>query len=257
MRILIALFVCIACVACNSPTTPDKSITLQDSTQVTEIPIENKATFDIRSFKTLVLPIRIDSSFISSIDSSKRISYLQLRSLNARLLSLSEENSLSHHIESFCQIDSIKSAGTYEAYLSNLDIGMMKNSIAFQLGQFEFEGQGNLFLWGISYGSFEACPSSSGYVVIATFTNKEQKNFHFLIGERSWWADPPATVSDEVNSLLSEKGMITVEKKRIQDDIDLPGMNIDELNYEISFTNGEPVLKELKRESSVNEKEVP
>lgn len=121
-----------------------------------------------------VAEFKIDSLALESIfsDSSlTKISSLEVSSLSEFLSDTSEYFEL---LNRFRRLDSLKSAGKYENYISNLDIGMYKDITGILLKDISVSEAKILRVWGINYNSYEACPYFGGKVLfISTIENNK------------------------------------------------------------------------------------
>lgn len=213
-----------------------------------------EASFDDKLFKPLTLPLRIDTNFILEVDTNERIPYQQVRQLGTNFLKTEMSGSLAYDINTFCEIDSLKHVGAYEAYLEKLDIGMTKISISFKSGVIDLKNGAKLFIWGIHNSSYEACPYFAGTTIIGTFMNAEKKNTHFVIGEISGGGDPPATGNDEVTAKLDENGTITIKSVSVNDDLDIPGNEKTKQSLVLKLTKDKIEIVDSKKETKNTEK---
>ncbi len=94
-------------------------------------------------------------------------------------------------VNDFLQIDSLKAAGKYQEYVAHLDIGQTKESSAWIYDTLSYS-TGKLVVWGITYSSYEACPSFSGKnIFITTISNDDKYQNTIKLLELSGFADPP------------------------------------------------------------------
>jgi len=94
-------------------------------------------------------------------------------------------------ISDFMKIDSIKRSGKYKNYVENLDIGQTKDATTWVYDTLSF-AKGKIFIWGISYYSFEACPSFAGRIIYLTSLTKEGSHLStYKLLENSGGMDAP------------------------------------------------------------------
>jgi hypothetical protein len=127
------------------------------------------------------------------------------------------------NIEGFLKIDSIKQAGGYADYISSLDLGMTKDSKAFVLFHMQPNDSTILFFYGIDYGSYEACPWSSGTYVFMTAVYGETIGQTICIALEDAGGDPPAYGCSSRSAELSKNGEIKIHDYNLSDgDMDAP-----------------------------------
>jgi hypothetical protein len=200
------------------------------------------AVFETQFFQELQLPLQIDTGFIQKVDSLDRIYFQQVRSMKANFLFSEFPSSAEYDINTFCMIDSLKHVRKYQDYLDKLDIGMTKSCIAYKLGYTSLKDNLKLLLWGITQGSYEACPFFGGTTIIGTFVNSNNESRHLVLGRLFSAGDPPSMGSVEITSIITKK-KISIKGKSISDDLDVPGEEttllsvIVDLSVEPKFTN--------------------
>lgn len=241
-------------VSCASDKNKVETRASEDSTGISHS--QFSTSFDAKTFKTLTLPLAIDTNFIMEVDTNNRIPYQQIRQLGTQLLAHELSDGLFNDINSFCEVDSIKQAGHYADYLAKLEIGMTKIAISFKLGVIDLGEGTQLFIWGIHNSSFEACPYFAGTTIIGTLVNEDKENTHFLLGELSGGGDPPATGTDEVTSYIDKEGTITVRSIFINDDLDIPGEDVTKQTVILKIENGAVTVINSTKSASNGEKQL-
>ncbi|MGZ3919895.1 MAG: hypothetical protein ACXVC7_06370 [Bacteroidia bacterium] len=221
MKKLIYILALAVLFGCNNESSEKDAELSTDSTGIVNKSIA--ASFDDKEFKTIKLPIEIDTNFILEVDTNDRVPYQQVRQLGNNILQHEISSGLSYDINSFCEIDSLKQEGKYNSYLEKLDIGMTKVAISFKLGVIDLGNGAKLFLWGVHNSSFEACPFFAGTTIIGTFVNANKQNTHFVIGEISGGGDPPSMGNDQVTSKINTDGKVEIKRISVNDDLDIPG----------------------------------
>jgi hypothetical protein len=94
-------------------------------------------------------------------------------------------------LNDFLKIDSLKTAGKYKEYVEHLDIGQTKESSAWIYDTLS-DVSGKVIVWGITYSSYEACPSFSGKNIFITTISQDDKYQNTIkLLEISGFADPP------------------------------------------------------------------
>lgn len=242
--------------ACNS----DSEIKKEEAPGSDTIVVTNKnsaVTFDEKLFKQLQLPLTLDTNFVINADTNDRIPFIQIRGLKSIYLENMISGSLSFDIDEFCRIDSLKENGAYKNYLSSLDIGMLKNSIAFKTGWIDLKNGTKLFLWGLNYDSFEACPFFSGKVIIGTFVSENKQNTSFVIAERSGGGDPPSMGNEDVTAKINTDGTIDILSIRINDDLDIPGEETITEKLVLKLEKDKITVVDSKKETKSTENTTP
>lgn len=251
MKRIFIFFSLITFVSCNDSNITNINTPVNDSLAI--IQKHSGANFDERAFKELHLPLTIDTTFIQQLDSSDRIPFEQIRSLNADYLQNELTSGINFSINKFCEIDSLKQIEEYQQYINALDIGMTKKSIAFKVGQIPLQNGAKLFLWGLVSESYEACPFFQGTEIIATYVDQNKKNTHFLIGEISSGGDPPMIGNSQITATINSNGKIEMRCIKTEDDIDVPGKNIKQIQLLIELDAIE--IKILDSKESISETE--
>ncbi|MEM6299926.1 MAG: hypothetical protein AAF740_14655, partial [Bacteroidota bacterium] len=106
-------------------------------------------------------------------------------------------------IRDVLKIDSLKAAGAYKTYLTELDLGMTKNAFAQKHTQFKLPEGRRLLLWSAYSKTLEACPFYSGTLYFVTVFDGETPQNTVLIGENSEGGDPPYMASTYTSSRLN------------------------------------------------------
>lgn len=225
--------------------------TTADSTGIVDKSIS--ASFYERAFKELSLPLIVDTNFIMEVDTNDRIPYQQVRQLGTNVLKHDVFTGITYDLNSFCEIDSLKQADAYNAYLEKLDIGMTKIAISFKVGVIKYGAGSRLFIWGVHNSSYEACPFFGGSTIVGTFVNSKNQNTHFVIGELSAGGDPPSMGSDEVTAKLEKDGTITIHSLSVTDDLDVPGDDRTEQWITLKIEKDEIKILSSKKENKNTE----
>lgn len=184
-----------------------------------------------------VAEMKIDSIALESIflDSSlTKISSLEASSLWGFLPDTSEYFEL---LNSFRRLDSLKSAGKYENYISNLDIGMYKDITGILLKDISVSEAKKLRVWGINYSSYEACPYFGGKVLfISTIeNNKTTACVPFAYIKTS--ADAPFYENFSTKSTLKPNGKVLINETHEAGGVDEKDKAyIDKRNAKIEYS---------------------
>ncbi len=125
--------------------------------------------------EVMVLPLNTDSVFESkSYIANSEEGGAILHSLEVEFLSQNiVENDIYREaywdFDAFFKIDSIKSTGTYEAWVEKGDIGMTLYSSAFPIAKLKTdENQTSMFLWAMTASTMDACPYADGTSIFLT-----------------------------------------------------------------------------------------
>jgi len=246
MRHIIITLSLLALIACGE-SGKESNKNSADSTQVSIDTVFSSACFDLKDFKKLELPLKLDSTYILHADTSDKLHHYQIRNLKSCFPDTLFKTGLRSLINEFCEIDSLKENGAYEEYLKKIDIGMTKSSISYKIGYVTLATGLNVFLWGIEYSSYEACPYFSGKILIATFVNESGKNSSFIISESSGAGDPPATGKTDLWCTITKEGSFQLNGINISDDIDVPGVETETTTTTIDLTKNTFSMGEIKR----------
>ena len=210
--------------------------------------------FNEKEFKKFTLSFAVDTLFIQKVDTNSRITYQQVRSLGNNFLKLESGEGSNYDWNKFCELDSLKQIGKYADYVSKLDIGMTKRSIAYKLGFINLGNNSKLFIWGIDESSYEADPFFVGTSIIATFLNSENQSTHFTIGCISSAGDPPSMGNEQLTSKINEDGTINLDNVSVSDDLDVPGENITHTTFQFKIDGNKIVKLGSKTEVKNTEK---
>lgn len=136
------------------------------------------------------------SDLVLMVDDSSTLDTVPLSTSLIRQWSSSEQVKGDFTISQWMEIDSIKANGKYPAYLEKLDIGQTKDSRGWIYDTIPL-AEGNAYVWGIWYTSYEACPYFSGKDIYLTTVSKEGKPVATIkLTKVSSGGDPPAFGSD-------------------------------------------------------------
>ena len=215
----------------------DSSQALKDTLalEVQEIsfPVHDELNGD---FKLLSLPYKLDSMDLEGLEIEGRLTFEQVELLTANL----DSNfawEMEYELNTYFKIDSLKRAGAYDDYVSSLDIGQMKNSEAYPLGYVELAPNKQLFLWGLEYGTYEACPFMAGTTIYGSvFENGVQKSTR-VFAESMAGGDPPSMMSKVIELEISEMGEALIHEIEIHTELADEGEDIVDLeeNTEIVY----------------------
>jgi len=192
------------------------------------------------------IPLSVDSTFITNIidlnnqvDTST-LSANEVRFLTEHLFDSTPDTYLISYLKDFYNLDSLIQNNTYNKYVDELDIGMMKFCRAYINGQIELSNDTTIVLWSLTYSTFEACPFTFGTKILATlFINDNKKNC-IQIGELSGGGDAPMYWETNMFSKIESQQIHTdfesfaAEMTETNDDIYLEQ---NDTAYQIKITN--------------------
>lgn len=183
-------------------------------------------------------PLRIDSAFIAGLDTIENLELNFIQMLAADSINETLARGLKNSLNACIFIEQKKQSGRYTNYLDSLDIGMLKNAMAFKIGKLSLSGSDTLLLWGINEASFEADPGYSGISIIASQANTKKGFNHILIGERYSAGDPPLFMEKKTNSEIT-KEEIRVNSTTVNEDSEV-GSKLKEGRFlKLRLKNGE------------------
>lgn len=174
-------------------------------------PSERQKKFTAEFKKELSAPLTIDSAFISNLDTLEAIDSNLLKELQKDSLNTDLAGDLRSSVAGCILIDGLKQSGRYQRYLDSLDIGMLKNAMAFSIGKLKMNDR-YLLLWGINESSFDACPLYSGTSIIASWPGNDGSFTHIVAAEMYDAADAPLALWRRASSTIgsSEISMFSV-----------------------------------------------
>ncbi|MBL7910315.1 MAG: hypothetical protein JNJ41_04630 [Bacteroidia bacterium] len=244
MKNYIYLFCVLVFASCGN----DEQKSLESITKTDSNTVSSTFPLSEEGFRLLPLPLRIDTLFVQTLDTNKRITYQQVRQLGVNFLKGELGDGLVYDINEFAQIDSLKQSGAYKAYLEKLDIGMTKTCIAYKVALINLPDNNKLFVWGITNASYEACPFFSGTLLVGTFVNKNNEATLFNIAEISGGGDPPSMMNTQTEAKIAADGKIEITSIVTSDDMDTPGVGIEKATFKLEATAGLIKIVDTKKE---------
>lgn len=175
------------------------------------------------------VPLNIDSTFIAEIDAEKseKLSAAEMSFLTQHFMAEGIAEWGMWDIEKAMKIDSLRRSGELEAYWDNLDIGMIKNSDAFAGEKIYLDSHRWIYLWGIDYSTFEACPYAEGRVIYGTLIVDGKVSNCYLLGEESNGGDPPSWGETKTYSEVTPTS-ISIRETSLHGEEDMDGKEIYE-----------------------------
>jgi hypothetical protein len=177
---------------------------------------DSKETVPLSEFKQMfkdigTFPFRTNEAVFSEVHSSEN----QLKSGHVRTLFKNGMELEDLHgkwsVESFYKIDSIKDAGTYEAFMNSYPDGTVR-SLAAPLYKLHFNANIVGYLWGISESSADKCPSFDGINIYLSLVDGEEVISSCLIAESSAGGDPPYWSETEISATIYEDARIEIDR---------------------------------------------
>tara|TARA_B100000401_G_scaffold82858_1_gene52408 strand:- start:161 stop:853 length:693 start_codon:yes stop_codon:yes gene_type:complete len=167
-------------------------------------------------------PILIDSSYIDnafkmiSEDRALRIDDVKILCPGYDTLTNNRDFFM---LNQFAFIDSLKYAEHYEHYLDNeIHEGMVRVSEAFEIKHIKINNNTSLFLWGLYYESYEACPYSSGYYILGTFIHDNKPSSTAILGKDYGAGDAPYFADERAESMINGSAIEIFYKETQGDD---------------------------------------
>jgi hypothetical protein len=133
---------------------------------------------------------------------------------------------------------------------------MTKNSIAYKLGFVAFKNGSCMLVWGITSSSYEACPVFSGTQIIGSYKNAQNKYTHCVLGDLSFWADPPSMYNILVTTDIRAYGNFFISSVAISDDLDVPGDETTRIKTQLRVEGDSLKIMSSKKEVTATEKPV-
>ncbi len=155
------------------------------------------------SMPVLELPFVFDSSAVKELETGGVTLPSEKVQTYAALFTEDSLTQLAQYaVRDVLKIDSLKTVGAYETYLTELDLGMTENAFAQKHAQFKLpEGRG-LLLWSAFSKTMEVCPFYAGTLYFVTVFEEKTPKSTILIGEVSGGGDPPYMASTYTSSRL-------------------------------------------------------
>jgi hypothetical protein len=209
------LFLSIVLLACSSANTDNISNTPSDT--VTKITPKEEIVIP-KVFPILINDATMKDSFPLDVSFMKKYIYPQKEFLG--------EN---WHITEFVKMDSLKTAGKYEEYLAHLDIGQTKDAKAYIYDTLSY-ASGKAYIWGITFNSFEACPSFAGKIIYITSVPNEGKyQYSVRLLENSSAMDAPVYGSKSGQCSINENLFIVCKDTMVNgESLEEKGKSIEE-----------------------------
>ncbi len=164
-------------------------------------PSARQSKFGAEFKKELSAPLTIDSAFINNLDTLEALGGGLLEDLKKDSLNTDISGDIRSSVQGCILIDRLKQQGRYQNYLDSLDIGMLKNAMAFTIGKIKV-GDRFLLLWGINESSYDACPLYSGTSIIASWPTNDGGFTHIVAAEMYDAADAPLALWRRTSSTL-------------------------------------------------------
>lgn len=209
------LFLFLFATACGSKKSTDDN-TPSDTSEVAVDSVKIEITEEMQEllakFKPLnEFPLVVDSAFIANALENDSLKSKHIHQLAANWFDHDLCQQHMFDIDNFYTIDSIKDAGKYAKYVRDLDIGMTKNSMTYAVGQMNLDEKTILLVWALSYGSYEACPYSSGTSIYFSIVVDGVVKESFILGEDMGAGDPPVSMERRITSKLDKDGKLALE----------------------------------------------
>ncbi len=237
------LLVCISCAEkennSNHEVSNDAEIVQSDTAEVLQDTMaleQEEVTFPVHSklegdFKPISLPYKLDSSDLEDMEVETRLSHEQVELLTTNL----DSNfawEMEFELNTYYKIDSLKRAGAYEDYVASLDIGQMKNSEAYPVGYIELAPNKKLFLWGLEYGTYEACPFMAGTTIYGSIFENGVQTSTRVFAEAMSGGDPPSMMSKIIELKISEEGEALIHELEIHTELADEGEDVVDMSEE-------------------------
>lgn len=258
VQLLLLTYLILVLNACNpakeKPVSQDSMVV--DSIRVVDSIFQATKRIDAKilsKFVALELPeLVVDSTFIKNVKSTNALSYIEVRELIGANTG-ADHNDFDMVLNSFYSIDSIKLAGTYERFTEQLDIGQMKDVTVVAVGYWHVLTT-DIYLWKMSFTTYEACPFWAGDMIMGTFVNSEGVSHVFQLAESSGGGDPPSMGSNYFYSKINREGKVTQQLIDSSEDLDAAEREIQkvDLAYQI---NADATLSQLNKKSWPLQKE--
>ncbi len=186
------------------------------------------------------MPYPVDSAYIQSATDKDSLPQEFVQALIHNLSKHELNSSISWILKDYYLIDSLKRSGSIEAYRRALDIGQTQDCSAHALNRVILNDSLEVFIWALSYSSYEACPYYAGTIVLGTFLLDGESQDCFLLGEYMGAGDPPAGMTRQITSLINGDTNIELHYyEESTDNMDDPrATQKTETNYKLALGNG-------------------
>jgi len=155
----------------------------------------------INNPKTVEFPLQIDSAYMDKLfNQNFEVGAKQLHMDDLLFLCPGYDTLKNSReffmLKQFVFIDSLISNDLYENYIGNeIDLGMVRASEAFEIDHVKLSNDASVFLWGLYYESYEACPYSSGNYILGTIIHKNKPvsvtvfGGDYSAGDAPYWSE--------------------------------------------------------------------
>ena len=234
--------------SCKNVTQKTDAAPEKDTTQVADTATAFRLNPEIEKFITLFpeeeLPFKADETLLEKVTKGKILNGEQVQLLAASWAKGKESALVNFTLESFYKIDSLKTAGGYDAYLESLDIGMTKDNNAYAISRIKFDSENEILIWGIETSSYEACPYFHEADIFMTILYKGQIGESYLLAQDYSEGDPPVAMSRKIVGMVNAPNDITTELYEVNDeDMEMPTIEVTETKSTITVEGDKLIVK--------------
>jgi hypothetical protein len=147
-----------------------------------------------------------------------RVDIVKLLSQNLSSDEASQTNS--YYFNDYFLIEEAKKNKKYDAYVQNLDIGMMKEANCYALSRLEFGDSLALLVWKIEFNSYEACPYYTGTHVLGSLIYDGKIVKTMQLANKETAADAPMSSTSTQFVKITKSGEITFDFETIVEEED-------------------------------------
>lgn len=190
------------------------------------------------------MPYPVDSAYIQSATDKDSLPQEYVQALIHNLSKHELNGSIGWILKDYYLIDSLKRAGGISEYRQKLDIGQTQECSAHALNRAILNDSLEVFIWALSYSSYEACPYYAGTLVLGTFLLDGESQDCFLLGEYMGAGDPPAGMTRQITSLINGDDNIELHYyEESTDNMDDPRATQKTVtNYKLKLVDGKVLV---------------
>lgn len=207
---------------------------------IPEVKLEypDKLEHKLYLFPQMEFDLKIDSAFFKDENRNNTKNKLSLEDVSFLSEKLNHDElseSDSYYLKNYLKIAQSKREGSYEAYLSSLDLGMTKDANCFALGRLEFGDSMALLIWKIDYSSYEACPMFSGTHILGTMIYKGNLGKTMQLAAYESAADAPMNSESFHLASINKYGQIKGSNHVMVKEMDL---TVEEIHQKYFYIMG-------------------
>jgi hypothetical protein len=196
MKLIHFVFAILFLNSCGSNEKKDLSETPKDHPQTENFEVVYPDEFNslVSKLKPQGFPFKVDSAYLKKMDASRFTLIDNPTALRLFSNFKASEKYKSYYFEELMAMNLRKQNSTYESYVAQLDLAMLKDVNAYAMARLEHKDTG-VVIWGIEYSSYEACPYYTGWEIYTSVINQGKVISCVKVGGAEDSGDPPVASS--------------------------------------------------------------